>query len=85
MEDIIASTVGLEGPDPSIRIETQRGSYVVTPKYISESEECSWEIKAGKTEGMSVNPAARGETQQRLFHATCRFTDGKAYIFHWKW
>ena len=85
MEDVIASTEGMEGPSPSITIETQSGSYIVTPKSTSESEQCSWEVNARRTERMSGNAAQREKAHQRHFRATCRFADGKAYICHWKW
>jgi len=85
MEDIIASTEGLEGPNPTIKIKTQRGTYTVTPRFSTSSEQCLWEIiperqvpnGAGATEGIV--------SQQRFFRATCRFTNGEAYICHVRW
>lgn len=85
MEDIIASTEGLEGPNTSITIETQRGSYVVTPKFTTASEQCYWEIHPGQLERIDESTPRSGTTHQRFFRAACRFTDGKAYICHCQW
>ena len=85
MEEIIASTEGMVGPGASITIETQRGSYVVTPKYPSEAEQCYWEIIRGPVESASGTAVQADTRHQRFFRATCRFADKKAYICHPSW
>lgn len=85
MEDIIASTEGIEGPNSSITIETQRGTYVVTPKYSTESEQCYWKIIPERGELNGEKTGQRGTAHQRYFLATCRFTGGKAYICRSRW
>lgn len=85
MEEIIASTEGIEGPHPTITIKTQRGSYVIAPNYSTPSEQCSWQITPEPTGLGKTNPEQNHPTSQRFFHATCRFTAGKAYICHVHW
>ena len=96
MEDIIDSTEGLKGTNsPAITIETQRGSYIVTPKYPAEAEQCDWEINGGPIARIGGSAFYNqyggsamqgGTTYQRFFRATCRFAEGKAYICrpHWQ-
>jgi membrane-associated protease RseP (regulator of RpoE activity) len=85
MEDVIASTVGIEGPNTPITIQTQRGSYVVTPTYPTESEQCYWEVIGDKVGPDVGGRTPRGTMHRQYFRATCRFTDGKAYICHPQW
>ena len=86
MEDIIFSTEGMKGPNTPVTIETQRGTYVVTPNYPAEAEQCYWEI-IGDRSGSDEAGTVQGETTpRRFFSAVCRFADGKAYICrpHWQ-
>jgi hypothetical protein len=86
MEDIIFSTEGMKGPDTPVTIETRRGTYVVTPQYPTEAEQCYWEISEDQP-GRDEAGALRGDKPpRRFFSAVCRFADGKAYICrpHWQ-
>lgn len=85
MEDVIASTEGIKGPDPSIIIKTQRGTYVVTPHSFATSEQCSWSIRPTRVKLPLGSAAPEDQQHPGLFHAICRFNDGKAYICRWRW
>ena len=85
MEDVITSTEGLKGPNSSITIKTQRGSYVVTPKFPHEAEQCYWELTGDHVHNFAGSNEKDGMFHDRFFHATCRFADGKAYICRARW
>jgi membrane-associated protease RseP (regulator of RpoE activity) len=85
MEDVIASTEGMKDPHSSISIKTQRETYVVTPHSFATSEQCSWSIRPERAQLPRGSAAQRDEHLPSVFHAICRFNDGKAYICHWRW
>jgi membrane-associated protease RseP (regulator of RpoE activity) len=91
----VAEYIGaIASPDRPITIETQRGSYVLTPKYPVEAKQCYWEITAGqigKAGGSAyVNQYGGSAVQgsalyERFFRATCRFTDGRVSVCQSNW
>ena len=85
MEDVIASTEDMDDLYAPISIETQRGTYVVTPNIGFESEQCTWEVKVNRAAHMLDSPTPGDEALPQIFLASCRFTDGKAYLCKWRW
>jgi predicted metalloprotease with PDZ domain len=81
-------------PNNSVTITTQRGSFIVLPKYATETKQCYWEITAGEVtrstgvaqvNGFNGNAIHAGSKSQRFFRASCRFTDGVASQCHANW
>ncbi len=89
--DFIRATASSDRP---ITIETQRGSYSLTPKYPTEVKQCYWEISAGQI-GKAAGSAyvnqyggsaiQGGAAYQRFFRTTCRFSDGRASVCQSNW
>jgi len=93
-KEVVDSIRAIASPNRPITIETQRGSYALTPKYPVEAKQCYWEITAGQvgkvTGSAYVNQYGGsaiqgGAAYQRFFRATCRFTDGRASVCQSNW
>jgi len=93
-QEVVNAIKNTADSDRPIAIETQRGTFSLTPKYPTEVKQCYWDIIAGQVSKVAGSAYVNqyggsavqgGAAYQRFFRATCRFSDGRATACQSNW